>query len=283
MLKCVLSADRVYSVYMKRAVFIIAGLFIYFLGAGSVHAAVVINEIRPKTSLPDYAFVELYNSGGTRVDLNQWKLENVSSPATSYILPASAIIEPNGFLVFSRPQSGIIFNIDGDTVKLTDFGGSVVDSQSYPGTLGYNNAMGRSADGTGVWTSCTEATPGRSNLCPEPSPTPTPTPTPVVPTATSTPTPMSVVPTPTPTPTIISPLSTEKPLSSSRVTFGQIAGIQTETEAITPTATPAAKIPPLLEAYHFAVEKLMLFQVIAVLVGWAVIALIAILRKNRKR
>ena len=276
--------------YMKRAVVTIAGLFIYFLGAGPVHAAVVINEIRPKTSLPDYAFVELYNSGGTRVDLNQWKLENVSSPATSYILPASAIIEPNGFLVFSRPQSGIIFNIDGDTVKLTDFGGSVVDSQSYPGTLGYNNAMGRSADGTGVWTSCTEATPGRSNLCPEPSPTPTPTPTPVVPTAPSTPTtatPKQVAPTAaptaTPTPKIVSPLSTEKPLSSSRVTFGQIAGIQTESKEMIPTATPTAKIPPLLEAYHFAVEKLMLFQVIAVLVGWSVIALIAILRKNRKR
>ena len=276
--------------YMKRAVVTIAGLFIYFLGAGPVHAAVVINEIRPKTSSPDYAFVELYNSGGTRVDLNQWKLENVSSPATSYILPASAIIEPNGFLVFFHPQTGITFHINGDTVKLIDFGGSVVDSQSYPGTLGFNIAMGRSTDGGDGWVMCAPdpyaATPGKQNLCPQPSPTATPMPT-STPTPAPTATPKQVAPTAaptaTPTPKIVSPLSTEKPLSSSRVTFGQIAGIQTESKEMIPTATPTAKIPPLLEAYHFAVEKLMLFQVIAVLVGWSVIALIAILRKNRKR
>lgn len=268
---------------MRRIVFTIVVCVFSLAFVQSVHAAVLINEIFPKTDPANSAFVELYNNGSSRVDLHQWRLENVSSPATFYILNASSFIEPNGFLVFSRPQTGITFHINGDTVKFIDRWGTIVDNQSYLGTLGFNIAMGRSADGSGVWTFCTEATPGKQNVCPQPSPTATPTPTPVMPTATPTPTPTPVIIHPTPTPTIISPLSTVKPVSSSRVTFGQIAGIQTETSTITPTATPTATMPPLLEAYHFAVEKLMLFQVIAVLVGWTGIAIIAMIRKNRKK
>lgn len=218
-------------------------VFLSFTVTVPVHAAVVINELAPKYSEPAWEWVELYNTGGTSVSLDRWKLDHTSGDGKSYILNASAIIEPHGFLSFSGSQTSIAFNIEGDTVRLFDANGALVDSKSYPGTLGYNTSMGRSTDGGDGWVICTpdpySATPNKSNNCP-PAPTATP-----IPTSTSTPT-----PTPKPTPTSTPSVPTLIPSPHS---FGSIMATPTPAQVlgVMTTSTPAPA--PQADVLQFAI------------------------------
>lgn len=214
-----------------------------FIIVTQIHAAVVINEIAPKYTDPTWEWVELYNTDSASVSLDRWKLDHSAGDGTSYILNASFVIEPHGFLTLSTSQTAIAFSVDGDTVRLFNQNGSLVDSKSYPGTLGYNTSMGRSTDGGDGWVICTPdpytATPGKANMCP-PAPTATP-----VPTSTATPTPA-----PTPTPPRVFVLPTLPPIQSlqpTQQTFGSIMATPTPfqvlgVETISPTPTPPADV-----------------------------------------
>ena len=216
-------------------------LCILFFGFTTpVRAAVVINEVYPKITNVAWEWVELYNTDSTSVSLDRWKLDHTAGDAKSFILNASAIIQPHGFLTFYGSQTAINFGVDGDTVRLFDANGSLVDSQSYPGTLGYNTSIGRSADGGDGWVICTPdpyaATPNASNNCP-PAPTPTATP---IPTPTSTPTPQPKADRPlaeTPTATPTSAPQTFGSLIPSPT--GQALGV---TVLLTPSPTPTTDV-----------------------------------------
>lgn len=152
-----------------------------------VHAAVVINEILPKTADTAKSWIELYNSGSEPVSLDRWTLENITAP-TTFMMNASNIIAAHGFLTLPQTQTGITFSPEGDSLKLYDDKRTLMDQQGYPGILGYNTSMGRSVDGGGVWTMCTPpATYNKANVCPPPPDTPTPTAT-LMPTYTPIPT-----------------------------------------------------------------------------------------------
>lgn len=179
-------------------------LFFFLLGIVPIaHAAIVINEIFPKPSDETSEWIELYNNGSDSVSLDRWKLQNTQGTPKTFIMNASSIIQPNNFLILFQSQTGINLQNEGDSVQLIDANGSPVDSQSYPGILGYNTSMGRSVDGVGSWTICTTpATPNKPNNCPTPSITPT-----SIPISTSTNTPIaSFTPiiTSTPTPIFVS-------------------------------------------------------------------------------
>lgn len=181
----------------------------FFTVARRVSAAVVVNEIFPKSADVTTTWIELYNTGPETISLDRWRLENNSSG--TYILNASAIISPNAFLTLYQPQTGLTFSIEGDAVRFFDHKNNLIDSQSYPGTLGYNTSIGRSTDGGAGWMTCAPspdyvATPNKPNKCPPPaSPTATPTSAPTVtPTPSNTPsaTPISAFIPNTPTTTI---------------------------------------------------------------------------------
>lgn len=180
------------------------GLVIIILGtlliSPHVQAAVVINEIFPKTQDITSTWIELYNSGTDPVSLDRWKIENNAGEQKSFMLNASVIIQPKSFLILSQPQYGFTLAKEGDTVRLIDASNNQADSQSYQSILGYNTSVGRSVDGGGVWADCTIATLNQSNSCPPP-PTPTPVPT-ALPTPIPTNTPIPI-PTDTPAPMII--------------------------------------------------------------------------------
>lgn len=203
--------------------------------APHVSAAVVINEIFPKASDAKFAWVELYNSGDQSVSLDRWRIENAAG--ASFILNASAIISPRGFLTFYQSQTGITFSVEGDTVKLIDEKNTLLDTQSYPGILGYNTSMGRSVDGGAGWTICMPApeytaTPNKPNKCPAPTPTPTALPSP------------TFFPSPTPAVAIVnSPTPTMDP--TSRFAYPKVLGQAT---SATPTESPTpTRIPDLRE------------------------------------
>lgn len=238
-----------------------------------VNAEVVINELLPKTDPPTYEWVELYNTESVRVSLDRWHIDHTATDGKSYILNASAVIEPHGFLTLSGTQTAINFSIEGDTVRLFNADGTLVDSQKYPGTLGYNTTVGRSSDGGDGWVVCApdpyNATPGKPNNCP-PSPSPT---------LTSTPTP-TVIPTLEPLPThAVTPRPTP---ASTRQTFASFLPSPTEyqvlglTKEVSPTPTPD---PTTLTV---KMDKILAYQILSVVIAWSVIALVANIQRKKR-
>jgi hypothetical protein len=257
--------------FRSIAVFMLFFLFPVFTHSPA-HAAVVINELLPKTDPATGEWVELFNTGSESVSLDRWHIDHTATDAKSFILNASALIQPHDFLTFSSTQTAISFSIEGDTVRLFDANGTLVDSQNYPGTLGYNTSMGRSSDGAGVWAICTTSTYNMPNNCPQPTPVPT---TGVTPTPTAGATPY---PTPTPQPKADLPL-TETP-TPIRLTFGSFLPSPTQTrvlgaqDAVSPTPTPDAT------SLTVKVDKILAYQILAVAVAWAVIAAVAYVRRK---
>ncbi|OGG30060.1 hypothetical protein A3A63_03735 [Candidatus Gottesmanbacteria bacterium RIFCSPLOWO2_01_FULL_46_9] len=252
---------------LVAVVFFLALPFFSF-GRGEVHAAVVINEVLPKTAPVTSEYIELFNNGSELVRLDRWTLENTNGEKKIFIMNASEEIPANGFRTFYQPQTGITFSISGDTVILKNEKAETVDNQSYPATLGYLTSMGRTVDGAGVWTICTSpATANKTNNCPPPPPTPTPLPTDV---PTSTPVPTAPPPTPTPVADL------------QQVTFGQISNSDVLGESnpapviSTPTPTPA-------DVLNVTVPKFVLWQAAVVAVAWAILGAIAYFHKNYRR
>jgi hypothetical protein len=260
--------------FLRIVVFIL--FFLSPLYTTPAYAAVVINELVPKMEPATGEWVELYNTGSESVSLDLWHIDHTETDAKSFILNAGARIEPHGFLTFSGTQTAISFSVQGDTVRLFDASGTLVDSKSYPGTLGYNTSMGRSTDGGDGWVECAPdpyvATPNTNNNCP-PAPTPTPTVAPF-PTATAAPTPTPLptqtpIPTPTPTPT--------------QQTFGSFLPSPTQTRVL--GAENATSPAPTSDQTKLTlkIDKILAFQILAVAIAWSIIAVVAYVRQKKKR
>jgi hypothetical protein len=222
-----------------------------------VLATVIINELYPKPSDEQSEWIELYNTGNESVSLNLWKLENTEGEKKSFIINASAIIQPKGFLLFPKSQTGITMRNDGDTIRLLDQNNTTIDSQNFQGILGYNTSIGRTIDGAGVWTTCTTATQETKNSCPEPTATPSPI-------ISETPT-TTVTPIPTAVPDVI--------LEDSPTPIIEVV-VVTHIPTPTPTST---------EIITLAIPKTIGAQVLIVAVSWAIIALFAIWNTAKRR
>jgi hypothetical protein len=247
-------------------------LLLPFLSAGrlSVNASVVINEILPKTDDVTQQWIELYNNGPESVSLNLWALQNTNGTSKTYNMGA-LMISGRGFLLFPQTQTGITFDMGGDTVRLTDDKNTPVDTQSYQGTLGYYTSMGRTVDGGGVWAVCTDKTPGQTNTCPVPTATPSPTPGP-----TNTPTPLPLPAVPTDTPADLLPT-----LASSPVT--DLLGVA---YAPGPKPSPTIKDENNIQfeiPNRISVSKKLLIQISVITGAWIVLAGIAFIHTRLKK
>lgn len=207
---------------MKRYVGLLSYLFITILigvKTQQIRADVVINEIYPKTNTPAEQWIELFNSGNAPISLDRWKIEP-STTTMSFTLNASSMIPAGGYLALTQSQTAIILGVSGDTITLKNERNETVDSQSYPGILGFNTAIGRSKQG--AWAICSTATFNGENDCPEPTPTPT-----LAPTARPTIGP-SVTPMPTQTPRPTAAPITPTPYPS-ETTFATVSAVQKST------------------------------------------------------
>ncbi|MBI5449548.1 lamin tail domain-containing protein [Candidatus Gottesmanbacteria bacterium] len=205
-------------------------LCISLLFPSEIFAAVVINEILSNpsgSSSEDTEFIELYNNGGTSVDISDWKLDDIDSGGSSpYTIISGTNIAAGEFLVFEKSQTNVALNNADDSARLLDSSNVLIDSYSYSSTI-EDISFGRTTDGGGSWVVCQSLTKGSSNACLAPTATPAPT---LTPTPTATPTPTSTpVPTPTKT-TTPAPTSTPVPPTA--------AAIPTKTPTSTPTKAP---------------------------------------------
>jgi hypothetical protein len=237
-----------------------------------VYAAVVINEILPKSEDVPHEYIELYNTGSETVSLDRWTLANTTGTVTTFVINASGRIDPHGYILFYQPQLGIIFNKNGDTIRLTDEKNTLVDSRSYASTLGYNTTMGLGPNGSQNWTICNESTPGLPNNCPVATPTTIPTPVP------------QITDTPIPTDTEIPiPTDIQPPQGAPIYQLPETKSILGVTVINTPTPTPLPddliniKIPSAI-----IVSKTIILQGIIVVGVWILLVLIALARRKRK-
>jgi hypothetical protein len=258
--------------FRSIVVFILFFIVPFFIKT-SVRAAVVINELLPKTEPATQEWVELYNTGSESVSLDRWRLQTATGVEQTFILNASAIIAPHGFLTFTGSQTGISFAIAGDTVRLFDEKNTEMDSQSYPGILGYNTSMGRSTDGDGTWVQCTKATFNTNNDCPVPSPTPEAPPT-------YTPTPTSP-PQPTPTTQLkINQTPTDTPTPAQQ-TFGSFLPSPANSQVLGGTAATTPTPTPDQTKLTLNIDKILAYQILAVAIAWGSIIVVAFARRKR--
>lgn len=258
---------------MNHSIFkvFIATLLFFFLIPTQAFADVVINEIYPKPTDEQSEWIELYNTAAESVSLNLWKLENVTGEKKSFIINASAIIQGHGFLIFPKSQTSISLTNEGDTVRLIDAQGAIMDSQGYNGTLGFNTSVGRSPDGGIGMTICTSATMEAKNDCPIPTPTPSSAPSPT----------NSPVLTPTEIP--VEPVfqNTNNPSDET------IPRITRAPEKMDTTVTPTQTIPPDMVKIEIPksilVSKVLMIQITIVIGAWGLLAGIAYTRNKRKK
>ncbi|OGG26620.1 hypothetical protein A2960_00415 [Candidatus Gottesmanbacteria bacterium RIFCSPLOWO2_01_FULL_39_12b] len=230
---------------MKNFVFI-AFLIITLTFPDIVFATVVINEIMPNPSSGD-DWIELYKTDQTEIDLSGWKIEDSTSVAKTFsdgtkIASASSYYQ---VMLSNRLNNG------GDTVKLKDNNGNIINETTYSSNPGEGITLGRFPDGSSNWGILTSSTPNSSNSSLVPSSTPTPSITPTyTPTPktndTSTPKPNTPTNTPipsaTPTPNrILSPTPTPKITKTVTPTKAP-----NPTVPLTPTPTPTEKAGSVL-------------------------------------
>lgn len=122
---------------------------------------VIINEILPSPDGPDdkEEWIEIFNQNTFEVDLFGWKISDAAGSKKTYTFPKNTIILPKGFLVLSRPLTGIILNNEGDGLNLFNPDGKIIDSLNYEkAALGESYAR---TDSSWLWSSV--PTPGATN------------------------------------------------------------------------------------------------------------------------
>jgi len=127
----------------------------------------VINEFMANPSSGS-EWVELYNKETTAVDIGGWKVDDIEGGSSPTTIPADTTIAAGGFYLVTL--SGAVLNNGGDTVRLLDDAGTLVDSHTYTSsTAGVSE--GRTPDGADTWTTFDTPTPDASNVAANQPPT----------------------------------------------------------------------------------------------------------------
>ena len=126
--------------------------------------AVVINELLPAPgNRSSEEWVELFNGGSAAADLGGWALDDAAGGGSKpFGIPNGTVLLPGGFLVLYNSTTHVALNNDGDTVRLLDPSGTVIDSCSYVSSA-YDLSFGRFPDGGPDWRRFDAPTPGASN------------------------------------------------------------------------------------------------------------------------
>jgi len=126
---------------------------------------IIINEILPNPSGLDNddEWIELYNRGVFPVDLTGWQLAD-STTRRFAIVPTdypNAQIDAFGYFVVYRKKSGIALNNTGDSVRLFQPDGSLLEQVDYSDSADDNWAYAKNGGG---WFWTLEPTPGYQNV-----------------------------------------------------------------------------------------------------------------------
>ena len=81
---------------------------------------IYINEFIPNPvgSDTDNEWIELINLDSETIDLSGWQISDSATSTKPFTVPETTLIQPNELLLFTRPQTKIALNNNGDAVKL---------------------------------------------------------------------------------------------------------------------------------------------------------------------
>ncbi len=166
------------TVLHSTKVLLIALIFFILPLISKTYATVVINEFLPNPSGPsseETEWIELFNTEGSPVILDNWKLDDIDGGGASpYTIASGTAILANGYLSFEKSVTGVGLNNTGDTIRLINVSGTVVDSYAFTSTA-EDVSIGRTVDGGGSFVACQTQTKGSPNTCLLPTSTPTTT------------------------------------------------------------------------------------------------------------
>lgn len=145
-------------------------------------AQVVINEVSP-SNYSDHAdgageyedWIELYNTGGSAVDLTGWYLSDSQNNNTKWAFPAGASIGANAFMVVycdgrnttvgaEHHTSFKLNQTSAEWAVLSDPSAAIVSDYEMTLRTQMNHSRGLDVDGTGSWALFLNPTPGASNV-----------------------------------------------------------------------------------------------------------------------
>jgi hypothetical protein len=121
-----------------------------------IPSRVVINEalIRPHYDWegtggvsPSDEFIELYNAGDLPVHLKGWMLDDAAGAGSKPYTLADSVLPAHGFLAFFRSRTHLALNDTGDTVRLLEPGGRLIDQITYLRVRASNLSYGRLPNG----------------------------------------------------------------------------------------------------------------------------------------
>jgi hypothetical protein len=122
-------------------------------------ANVVINEWLPNPTGNDATgeFVELYNSGGTPINVNGWTLATLGKKKAKI----NGVVPAHGYLLLDRKQTKLVLKNSDEGVALYDAAGKLIDKSSFIGSAPDGKSFGRQGDVPQPARSC-----GTSQVCP---------------------------------------------------------------------------------------------------------------------
>jgi hypothetical protein len=133
---------------------------------------VVLNEVLPVAGETDWngdgvadardEWIEIHSRSVEAIDLSEWTLLDRAGEASSYQIAEGTVLEPNGFLVLYRSQTGVALNDGGDTVRLENARGDLIDLVEF-GELPIDVSYSRVEDEESEWEIRTFPSPGLPN------------------------------------------------------------------------------------------------------------------------
>lgn len=110
----------------------------------------------PQASSQEEEWIEIYNSSSQEIDLTDFQIDDSEGGSRPFKIKNKKIA-PFSFLVFERPETKIFLNNDGDSVRLFDPLGNLLEEISYedaPVGLSFS----RQANGEFIWTKPSKGT-----------------------------------------------------------------------------------------------------------------------------
>ncbi len=123
---------------------------------------VFISEFLPNPEGPDTVgeFIELFNPNDFSVDLTGWRLDDCEGGSRPWKI-SGVILVPGGYAAVFRDESGLALNNDGDTVRLFNPQGDLVDRIDYSESF---QGASYAFDDQAGWRWTARSTIGRKNI-----------------------------------------------------------------------------------------------------------------------
>jgi len=123
---------------------------------------IFVNEVLASSDGSDETgeWIEIYNLNNFEIDLTGWKIKDTAGTPKTFVIPDNKKISGFGFLVFTRPETKITLNNDGDGLILQNPNAETMDSVEF-GKSTKGVSFARFSSG---WQWTNKPTPGTKNI-----------------------------------------------------------------------------------------------------------------------